>query len=501
MDSMRARRGLCSVPAWLEFQGLSEESLRAVVTGLGVAILGGLCTRAEPAPARVRFRALSARRFTFTFTMYAELCRYMESWPGAEWTVVPGHELEAGGPPGMARMKEEDEDSVGTEDEEGDSEDDVPRAININMAPKKTKKTATETSARGRGRGKKNTPTPSSSPSSSKAADPPAHDLPAVPQAGCSQSPRSPSPHSGDGSRASHASSVDSDAASVASTSSRQSDDKTKKKKRRAKKTACSLSVQDEELMLEFLQDNPVLWNMKMMDYRRTDKKGKIWEDQAQRMGKTSELLRGWFKSLRDNHTRLDKKKSGDGAPELTEREEWIMAKFGFLKTVIRHRPEPCNSVKATIDAHEGDLDAAEAACAEQQVGRKEADIIPTLPSSSRRKRAHDDDGALLESLQKRVQESGEILKGLSHAHQQPITERTAFATYVHDSLISMSKPKFRKTRSAINKMLSQLMEEDSDDDIPSSMGGPAMPQLRPSSAPSSYVSSPSEMYQPPPHM
>uniref|UniRef100_UPI00358EA23D uncharacterized protein n=1 Tax=Myxine glutinosa TaxID=7769 RepID=UPI00358EA23D len=363
----------------------------------------------------------------------------------------------------------------------------VPRAIN--MAPKKTKKTATETSARGRGRGKKNT----SSPSLSKAADPPAHDLPAVPQAGCSQSPRSPSPHSGDGSRASRASSVDSDAASVASTSSRQSDDKTKKK-RRAKKTACSLSVQDEELMLEFLQDNPVLWNMNMTDYRRTKKKGKIWEDQAQRMGKTSELLRGWFKSLRDNHTRLDKKKSGDGAPELAEREEWIMAKFGFLKTVIRHCPEPCNSVKATIDVHEGDLDAAEAACAEQQVGLKKADIIATLPSSSRRKRAHDDDGALLESLQKRVQESGEILKGLSHAHQQPITEQTAFATYVRDSLISMSKPKFRKTRSAINKMLLQLMEEDSDDDVPSSMGGPAMPQLRPSSAPSSYVSSPSEM-------
>ena len=61
-----------------------------------------------------------------------------------------------------------------------------------------------------------------------------------------------------------------------------------------------------------------------------------IWEDQAQRLDNTSELLRGWFKSLRDNHTRLDKKKkSGDGAPELTEREEWIMAKFEFLKTVI----------------------------------------------------------------------------------------------------------------------------------------------------------------------
>ena len=43
-------------------------------------------------------------------------------------------------------------------------------------------------------------------------------------------------------------------------------------------------------------------------------------------MDKTSQFLSGWVKSLRDNHTRLDKKKSGDGGLELTEREEWIMA-------------------------------------------------------------------------------------------------------------------------------------------------------------------------------
>jgi hypothetical protein len=157
--------------------------------------------------------------------------------------------------------------------------------------------------------------------------------------------------------------------------------------------------------------------------------------------------------------------------------------------------------VKATIDAHVGDLDAAEAACAVQDVGLQEDDIIPTHPTT-RRKRACDDDGALLESLQKRVQESGEILKDLSHAHQ-PVTERTAFATYVRDSLISMSKPTFKKARSAINKMLSQLMEEDNDDDIPRSIEDPVMSDPRPrSSAPSSYsVSAPSEMYQPPPNM
>ena len=93
----------------------------------------------------------------------------------------------------------------------------------------------------------------------------------------------------------------------------------------KGKKNPCNLSIAEEELMLEFIIDNPVLWNVKMTDYRQKDKKDKIWEDQAQLMEKTSDTLKGWFRSLRDTHTCLDKKKSGDSSPNLTEREEWIM--------------------------------------------------------------------------------------------------------------------------------------------------------------------------------
>ena len=45
----------------------------------------------------------------------------------------------------------------------------------------------------------------------------------------------------------------------------------------------------------------------------------KIWEDQAQLMETTSSTLKGWFRSLHDTHARLDKKKSGYSAPNLTE--------------------------------------------------------------------------------------------------------------------------------------------------------------------------------------
>ncbi|XP_028408166.1 uncharacterized protein LOC114530749 [Dendronephthya gigantea] len=130
--------------------------------------------------------------------------------------------------------------------------------------------------------------------------------------------------------------------------------------------------------MLEFIMDNPVLWNV--TDYRRKDKKEKIWEEQAHQMNKTVDMLKGWFRSLRDTHTRLDKKKSGDSAPNLTEREQWILSKFAFLKTVTRHRPEPMQSVKETIQLHRGDLNAAESACADMQDVLDEVTPLEDLP-------------------------------------------------------------------------------------------------------------------------
>lgn len=116
-------------------------------------------------------------------------------------------------------------------------------------------------------------------------------------------------------------------------------------KKKRAKKGAYSLDIEHEKSMLEFLQENPLLWDIKLTDFRRTDKKNRLWEEQASRLDKTPDFLKGWFRSLRDTFTRTDKRKSGDGAKELTEREQWIKDNFSFLKVVTRHRPEPVFSV------------------------------------------------------------------------------------------------------------------------------------------------------------
>ncbi|XP_014672138.1 PREDICTED: uncharacterized protein LOC106812710 [Priapulus caudatus] len=182
-----------------------------------------------------------------------------------------------------------------------------------------------------------------------------------------SREPRSPTPPSREGS-----------VVSVASNSRKPND----QAKKRATKIDFALTVEQEESMLEFLQAKPIIWDCKLNGYRRTDLKNKLWEDQGASMEppRSYKHLQGWFKSLRDTHTRLHKKKSGDGAPavELTERELWIRDQFGFLKSVIRHRPEPCKTVKATIQEHQGDLCAAEAACVD--IGATLDDVdMPTV--------------------------------------------------------------------------------------------------------------------------
>ena len=59
-------------------------------------------------------------------------------------------------------------------------------------------------------------------------------------------------------------------------------------------------------------------------------------------------LAQGWFRSLRDTFTRLDRRRNRDGAFQQTDREVWII-KVAFLKTITRHRPEPIRSVSTNI--------------------------------------------------------------------------------------------------------------------------------------------------------
>jgi len=96
----------------------------------------------------------------------------------------------------------------------------------------------------------------------------------------------------------------------------------------------------------------------------------------------------------------------------------------------------------------------------------------PYPSSQAKGKRGHDDDD-LLQSLQKRVDESGELLKGIAQHH--PVARNVAFANYLRDIVVCMSRTKFRKARSSFNEILNVLLDEDSDpDEAPTAYAFPA---------------------------
>ena len=103
--------------------------------------------------------------------------------------------------------------------------------------------------------------------------------------------------------------------------------------KKRRQLTA--LTSEQEEQMVEWLVEHPVLWNKKMKDYKDIQMKDALWREQAEKMDKDANELKVWYKSLRTRYGRLKKMPSGSGAPEFSDRDKWILQKLEFLRPYI----------------------------------------------------------------------------------------------------------------------------------------------------------------------
>ncbi|XP_014667721.1 PREDICTED: uncharacterized protein LOC106809232 [Priapulus caudatus] len=295
--------------------------------------------------------------------------------------------------------------------------------------------------------------------------------------------------HSRSGSLDSHAS-LASQASTVANS---------KKKDKKGHK----LSDEEEELMVAFLEANEMLWNKKATHYRRPDMKNAAWQKQAETMSKEVSHLQGWFKGMRDNFARLDKlPKSGSGQRIFTERELWTLKELHFLKRITYHRPEPVSSVKDAIQAHSGDLSAAEAECArigvEADAEEEEPQQASAVSGRGKGKGKLLED-AVMATLQKQLQETGQQVLQLQQK-MQPQSPAEVFGTYVKGTLVNLSERKFKKARTNISRILEAAME-DSDEEEPPQVAPPSFWQgghPRSSSAPN-FSSSPKyvERWQP----
>lgn len=113
------------------------------------------------------------------------------------------------------------------------------------------------------------------------------------------------------------------------------------KKKCRPKKTT-DLSPAEEEDMAEWLMGNTIFYNKKLACYKNKERKEFLWAEKAREMDRSVDILQIWYRSIRTRYTRLLKKKSGEEAPEFTERDQWILTKMDFLRGhiyAVRKRP------------------------------------------------------------------------------------------------------------------------------------------------------------------
>ena len=103
-----------------------------------------------------------------------------------------------------------------------------------------------------------------------------------------------------------------------------------------------TLTDEQEEEMVEWIVNTPMLYDKKLTDYRDKAKRIKAWNDQAVHLGVTPDELTTWYRNMRTVFGKLREKakkpKSGDGASALTERQTWVMKSFNFLVPhIVRH--------------------------------------------------------------------------------------------------------------------------------------------------------------------
>ena len=92
-------------------------------------------------------------------------------------------------------------------------------------------------------------------------------------------------------------------------------------------------------MLVNWIKDNPIFYDKGLSDYRKTLNKRELWAKKAAEMGLTVDQIQTWYKSNRTRYGKLIKTKSGQGQQRITQRGEWVLKSFDFLKSHIYRQP------------------------------------------------------------------------------------------------------------------------------------------------------------------
>ena len=94
-------------------------------------------------------------------------------------------------------------------------------------------------------------------------------------------------------------------------------------RRRVAPRTITNFSEEQKDRIIDFLQQNPVLYSKRLAGYKDTAAKERLWAEQARQINCTSKELQTWYDSMRTKLGKLKKAmtKSGQAADGFTATE------------------------------------------------------------------------------------------------------------------------------------------------------------------------------------
>ncbi|KAH3779933.1 hypothetical protein DPMN_157742 [Dreissena polymorpha] len=99
-------------------------------------------------------------------------------------------------------------------------------------------------------------------------------------------------------------------------------DDEQRQPQKKSRRKALLLNNDTQEQVIEWVREHDLLWRKGATDYKDTKKKTELWTRKARELNieEGAEVLRTWWKSVRDLYAKLICKKSGQATANLTDR-------------------------------------------------------------------------------------------------------------------------------------------------------------------------------------
>ena len=107
---------------------------------------------------------------------------------------------------------------------------------------------------------------------------------------------------------------------------------------KRRQKPPVLFSAEQEQKLVDFLCDNGILYNKRLMDYKDRSKREAVWAKFCEENNLDKDVCQKWFQNQRTLFGKVTHTKSGQGEPVLTERQKWTRDNFDFLRDhIMRH--------------------------------------------------------------------------------------------------------------------------------------------------------------------